>query len=59
MHIENGISTQRAIETSSWELGEGVIVDMKIFDDKTLLVLWDYNGTMIFDGVCMILAKDE
>ncbi|RDW84573.1 hypothetical protein BP6252_02163 [Coleophoma cylindrospora] len=45
VHLENGISTQRAIETSSWQLGEGLVVDMKIFDDSTLLVLWEFDGT--------------
>lgn len=59
MHLENGISTQRAIETSSWQLGEGAIVDMKIFDDQTLFLLWEHNGTVASSGVQIMQANDE
>lgn len=42
--IENGISTVRSTSSSTMQLGDGKIKDLKFLDDKTIIVLWEAGG---------------
>lgn len=44
LSVENGISSLQNISSSSLQLGNGVVKDIKIWDDSELLVLFDENG---------------
>ncbi|KAL3419348.1 Anaphase-promoting complex subunit 4 [Phlyctema vagabunda] len=44
LYIEKGVSMHRAIIASSLRVGDGVIKDVKILDDETMLLLWESEG---------------
>lgn len=45
LSVENSISTLQNISSSSLQLGNGVVKDIKIWDDNEFLVLWEANGS--------------
>lgn len=44
LSIENGISSLHDISSGSLQLGNGIIKDLKVWDDREILVLWESNS---------------
>ncbi|KUJ12694.1 uncharacterized protein LY89DRAFT_672835 [Mollisia scopiformis] len=45
MSLENGISSPHSVSSTSLQLGNGIIKDLKIWDDSEILALWESNTT--------------
>jgi anaphase-promoting complex subunit 4 len=45
--IEKGISTVNHLNSSTVQLGDGEVKDLKFVDDSNLLVLWESKGSSL------------
>lgn len=46
LSIENGVSSQHSISSSSIQLGTGQVRDVKFLDESRLFVLWEVDGSL-------------
>ncbi|KAG4436181.1 hypothetical protein IFR05_008341 [Cadophora sp. M221] len=59
LSIENGVSSQHSISSSSIQLGAGQVRDVKFLDENSLLVLWEVDGTASLLSICYTATDTE
>ncbi|KAH9222829.1 anaphase-promoting complex, cyclosome, subunit 4-domain-containing protein [Leptodontidium sp. 2 PMI_412] len=59
LSIENGVSSQHSISSSSIQLGTGQVRDVKFLDESRLFVLWEVDGTASLLSICYAATDTE